>query len=218
MKIFGLVASLILSFSTFSQKSYYFSDPLPSVDRKVETVDKKWFGKYTSNKDSRSYEINEKGVFIISTSISSMGRASIRESSKYDVHNGYIFGIVEGDSLPCVLDNDRYFFGIRNKDILIGIGSQNILGRVNNNGSQYVVNMYENGNYVPIYLQFERGNLTIKYFEYETDSGIFDFIAEQKSIETEFQELIILTPSEDEYMRLYEKGIYDFPLTLTKGL
>ena len=62
MKIFCLIASLLLSFISTSQKSYYFSDPLPSVKSRVDRVDTRWYGTYKSDGGGFSYEINEKGV------------------------------------------------------------------------------------------------------------------------------------------------------------
>ena len=154
MKIFGLVASLFFVFNAIGQKSYYFSEPLSPMSVELSQVPSNLFGTYTSNKTLRSFEISEEGVFLISTTISSMDRESIRESSEYDVRGGFIFGIVKGDSLPCVLDNERYYFGLRNKDVLIGIGSKNVLSKVSS--KSYIINVFENGTYTPIQITFEK--------------------------------------------------------------
>lgn len=215
MKIYCLIASVILSFSSISQKSYYFSDPLPSVDAKVNHVDSKWYGNYASNSGVLTYQIDEYGITIVSTSISSMSRESIRESSQYDVRGGYIHGVLKNDSIPCVLDGERYYFGVRNTDVFVGIGSKNILKKTTSSNI-YFLNLFENGNYLPMQLEFKGGKLTIRYFDYETDATQFDFIVEKKSIEIQFQELIVLSPTIDEFARLRKEGVFDLPKVFKK--
>lgn len=206
MKIIGLVASLFFSFISIGQKSYYFSAPLPSIDKKVLTVDEQWFGLYSSNSVTRSYEFNETGIYIISTSISSISRETIRESTTYDVRNNFIFGVIENDSIPCVLEGERYYFGIQNKDLLLGPSSKNVLTRLGSN--KYVLNFYENGNYIPELITFERNKMDLEDFNYEAETTVFDTIENQKSIDAEYFDLVILAPNPDEYNRLVLAGIY----------
>ena len=208
MKIYCLIASVILSFSSISQKSYYFSDPLPSVDAKIDHVDKKYYGTYKSKTGILSYIIDEAGISIISTTISSIAKEVIRESTQYNVRGGYIHGVVKNDSIPCVLEDDRYYFGIRNTDLFVGLGSENILTKTASS-TIYYLNVFENGNYVPMQLVFKGGKMTINYFDYEFDATTFEFITDQKSIETEFQELIILNPSVAEFTLLLQEEIFD---------
>ena len=123
MKIIGLIASLILTFFSIGQKSYYFSEPLPSNQKAQSVVNEKWHGKYAVNNSKNILEINSDGIFMVSTTISSISREEIRESTTFDVRNNYIFGVLLNDSIPCVLEDERYFFGIRNKDVIVGAGS-----------------------------------------------------------------------------------------------
>ena len=58
-------------------------------------------------------------------------------------------------------------------------------------------------------LVFKGGKMTINYFDYEFDATTFEFITDQKSIETEFQELIILNPSVAEFTLLLQEEIFD---------
>jgi len=210
MKIFCLTASLILSFSSISQKSYYFSDPLPSVESKVTHVDSKWFGTYKSSTGIISYKVDEAGIAIISTAISSISKESVRESTKYDVRNGYIFGVHDVDSIPCVYEDDRYYFGIRNHDVFVGEGSENVLAKTSSNTS-YILNQSANGNYIPMLLEFKGGKLKISYFEYDDETSDFSFVETQKSIKTQYQELIVLSPSETEFNKLKADGVFDLP-------
>ncbi|MFT6502076.1 MAG: hypothetical protein ACJASQ_002201 [Crocinitomicaceae bacterium] len=210
MKIYCLIASVILSFSTFSQKSYYFSDPLPSATSNIASVDKKFYGTYKSKTGTISYQFDAEGVSIISTSISSISRETIRESSVYDVRGKYIFGVLKNDSLPCVLEDEYYYFGIRNTDVFIGGGSQNVLTK-SETSNVYFLNIFENGNYVPIQLEFKGGKLTMNYFEYDLESTKFDFVAEQKTIDTQYQKLVVLSPTEEEFETLRTLSVFDLP-------
>jgi hypothetical protein len=210
MKIYCLIASVILSFSTFSQKSYYFSDPLPSATSNITSVDKKFYGTYKSKTGTISYQFDAEGVSIISTSISSISRETIRESTVYDVRGKYIFGVLKNDSLPCVLEDEYYYFGIRNTDVFIGSGSQNVLTK-SETSNVYFLNIFENGNYVPIQLEFKGGKLTMTYFEYDLESTKFDLVAKQKTIDTHYQKLVVLSPTEEEFATLLTLEVFDLP-------
>ncbi len=202
MKIIGLIASLILTFFSIGQKSYYFSEPLPSDQTAQSVVNEKWHGKYAVNNGKNILEVNPDGIFMVSTTISSISREEIRESTKYDVRNNYIFGVVLNDSLPCVLEDDRYFFGVRNRDVIIGPGSKNELrpsGRVAN---EFILNTYENGYYLPSIIRFETKNISTVQLDYDYETTVFDFIVEKKSVQGQNIELVVLKPTIREFNTL----------------
>ncbi len=217
MKIIVLIATLVLSNLSFSQKSYYFENPLSPSNEKITHVSEKCFGSYIGNTGTLTYEVNADGIFVKSTSISSISRETIRESSQYKVRNGFIHGVIKNDSLPCVLDDDRYYFGINNKDVLIGAGSLNILSPLDDYGRAYLINTYDNGNYIPMRLEFAMGKLTISYFDYEFDTKLFRFISDKRSINTGGTELVILNPDEKEIKKLLDKEIFEGPTVLMKN-
>lgn len=210
MKIVGIVASLFLTLFSIGQKSYYFSDPVPSLEEKVINVDPSLYGVYTAN--GRSIEFNEDGIFILSTTISAISREVIRESSQYRVKNNFIYGVVENDSLPCVLKDDRYFFGIQNKDQVFGKGLPNVLTKIN--ASMYLLNYAENGRYLPEQFSFNRGKLTVSNFNYDFETTVFNDIQERRSEAGDHHEMIILSPSPEEFAALLlasiftEQGVY----------
>lgn len=200
MKIIALITSVFCFGIVISQNSYYFSEPLPSSTDKVASVDPTWFGTYTNSKTAYTYEFTETGVSVISVSISSLSSAFIRESSVYSVKNGFIFGVVENDSLPCMFENDRYYFGVKNKEILIGNESTNVLTKLSPN--TYLINYEENGSYLPTIISFNRGKMTIKEFDYDPEQLQFAFVSQQKQLTTDNQQLIILTPNSEEFNQL----------------
>lgn len=208
MKIFGLLATLFCSFISIGQKSYYFSEPVPSIENRVENISSNYFGTYQSS-NGRTYEISNDGIFIISTSVSSISRETIRESSTYTVRNGFIHGVILNDSIPCVLEGERYYFGIKNKDVLVGPSSDNVLTK--SSATLYYINTFENGQYIPTKIEFVKKSLIVSHFDYETDSNPFDFVTSQKKIETPHHELIVLSPTMEEFSQM--KASIIFPET-----
>jgi hypothetical protein len=207
MKIVGLVASLLMSLFSFSQNSYYFSEPLPLNGGEVKTVENKWYGEYSSLDQPSHYIINEDGIAIVATNISSITRETIRESSTYSVRNGFIHGVIKNDSIPCILKDELYYFGVQNKEIIIGSSTKNILFKVDLNGN-YIINMFNNDNYIPAKVSFKNGTFSIAYFDYDFNTKKFNFINEKKSISQDDTSLVILSPNEKEVKRLFKRSVF----------
>jgi hypothetical protein len=199
MKIIGLIASLILTFFSIGQKSYYFSEPFPNNQSSQTAVNEKWHGRYAVNNGKNIYEVNSEGIFMVSTTISSISREEIRESTKYDVRDNYIFGVVSNDSLPCVLEDERYFFGIRNKDVIVGKGSKNELRSSGRVANEFILSTYENGYYIPSIIRFESKSISTTQLDYDYETTVFDFIADKKSVQGQNIELIVLKPDAVEF-------------------
>lgn len=200
MKIVAIITYIFFSGMTFSQNSYYFSNPLPTEEKKVQTVDEKWFGKYEGDEASLTYSFSAEGMTIISTQVSSVSKKMVRESSKYSVKGDFIHGVVENDSLPCVLENGYYYFGIRNRDAVIFKNSTTKLTRINDR--EYMINYEENGKYLPLKLTFSKGKMTISEFDYEPSKRSFDFIASQTESNVDAQTIVVLSPSQPEFDQL----------------
>lgn len=207
MKIVGLVASLLMSLFSFSQNSYYFSEPLPLNGEKISAVDNNWFGEYSSLDQPSHYIIDSEGIAIVATNISTISRETIRESSTYSVRNGFIHGVIKNDSIPCILKDELYYFGVQNKEIIIGSSTKNILLKFDINGN-YIINMYDNGNYIPAKISFKNGTFSIAYFDYDFNTKQFNFINEKKSISQDDTSIVILSPNEKEVKRLFKRSIF----------
>lgn len=203
------VLLFLISFSTtisIGQVSYDFSEPLPVDEIKCTTVSFSNFGLYESENHETYYEFNPEGIWIVTTIYSSIAKETIRESSKYVVRNGYIFGVIKNDSLPCVLENDRYYFGLKNRDQVIGGASLNVLKKMGRNS--YVLNFYEKGAFTPSLLVFLDKTLTIQHFDYETGTTQFSQIKQQTNKQTEGMNYITLTPSIKEWNELDKKMLF----------
>src|SRR5690606_25421830 len=96
----------------------------------------------------------------------------------------------------------RYFFGIRNKEVIIGAGSKNVLlpsGRVSN---EFILNVYENGYYIPSIVVFESKKISISQLDYDYETTVFDFIVDKKSVQGQKIEIIVLKPNLSEFETL----------------
>lgn len=199
MKNYSIVFILLLSFFNHSQISYDFGAPVPPSGEKVMMIHTSHFGSYSNPTSPVVYEINKDGIFIVSTNINSISRQTIRESSTYQVRNNHIFGVHEEDSIPCVLEGENYYFGVKNRDQIIGASSMNVLVQLNMN--EYVINFEENGHYVPMFLTFSPQGLFISQFDYSSDTKGFKKIENRVSVQKDI-EFITLFPTEEEWRKL----------------
>ena len=200
----------LLSFSTifqsFGQVSFDFSEPLPIDEKSIISVSSSDFGTYISENNETKYVFDSQGIWIETIIFSSISKETIRESSKYVVRNGYIFGVVLNDSLPCVLDNERYHFGLKNKEQVVGGNSLNVLKKFNS--SSYILNFKENGGFTPSLLAFNGKNLTIQHFDYETGTNQFSTIIIQSSKKIDGMNYITLSPSKKEWKELDQVKLF----------
>jgi hypothetical protein len=190
----------------FGQVSYDFSEALPVDEKSLTSVSSSDFGTYISENNETKYVFDSQGVWIETTIFSSISRETIRESSKYVVRNGFIFGVVLNDSLPCVLDDERYHFGLKNKEQVVGGNSLNVLKKINS--SSYILNYFENGGYTPSLFSFIGNNLSIQHFDYETGTNQFTNIVKQSSKKIEGMNYITLSPSKDEWKELDQVTLF----------
>lgn len=211
MKKYLFVAIFFLAFTGFGQKSFYFASPYPGEANKVSAVDKQYHGKYHSEEYNRTYLVDAEGIFVLSTQISRISRETIRETSTYEVRDGYLFGVMKGDSLPCVLEGEYYYFGVRNKEVLFSgtdASEKSILIKSKSKLDTYYLNLKEHNRFVPIELHFDKHGMHIASFDYESDSEEFDFIKEKELIPAEYHELVVLNPDKDEWEKLQQKVLF----------
>jgi len=206
MKIVAFITAFLVVFSSKAQYSYYFANPLPSANNKVLTVAEKYFGSYVTKDGTLTYQFDGEGITIVSTTMGSISKATVRESAKYSVRNDYLFGVEKNDSVPCILEDGYYFFGVRNYDRYVGEGMENILTKTGNPG-EYVLNQYENGRYIPKILRFNGKKLEIAHFDYEGENASeFAYVALQEEAPLDGLKLIILKPETSDFERIVSQS------------
>src|SRR4051812_31793840 len=147
MKKVLFVCILFCSFFGSAQKTIQFADPLPPNYKLVPQVDKANFGTYKSPVSGTVYLFDETGISIVSVITAYITREQLRESSTILQRNGYLFGIVQGDSIPCVAEGERFYYGIRTRQVLVGEGGQHRLTRLDS--KTYIVNFLEGNFFEP---------------------------------------------------------------------
>lgn len=214
MKKFIFILTLLISLSCLSQSSYSFSIPLPPGEIALETVEKKYFGLYTNPELDIKYECIDSGIYSVSTIFSSISRKTIRESSKYEVKNGYLFGLNGTDSIPCVAEDENYYFGIQHREELSGKTSKNVLKRISEN--KYLLNYEENGNYTPCIIEFNGKKMIVQHFTYSENSSAFDGIENRKESKSTEMNYILLTPTLEEWNTISILEILEEQIILSK--
>lgn len=215
MKKIAFLSMLFVSFFSIGQTSYYFSGAIPPDAPEAVAVDKRFHGTYKSE-DGRVYEINTEGIFVISVNISSISRETIRESSHYKIEGDYLYGVVENEAVPCVLEGENYYFGLKNKTELIGRNSINILKQSVQDKGVYYINFPSEDAFVPTRLRFEKQKLQISSFDYELETELFNGIAARTVVPSNYSKLVLLQPTAAEFDALLEKGVFGTEITYTK--
>ena len=215
MKIISLITCCLMSFYQFAQQSIIFKNPLPTRDGKVMAVDRSNYGTYQTSDEMINYIFDERGVSVFSTTVSSISKEMIRETGKYDVRNGYLFGVVEEDSIPCVFEDDRYYFGIRNRQTIIGEGQNNQLTKISR--SEYILNSQVDGNFVPTLIRFTSAGCEFSYFDYDEEDLFFNEIKEKQIVDGEYFQVLILDPDQEETSTLLKEKIFSETQKLKKN-
>ena len=202
------IFTMLITHINFGQISYDFSIPLPPSQATIQTVNENYFGTYSTEDGESVYEINTLGIWIISTVYNSISKETVRESSQYTVRNGFLFGVLQNDSIPCLLDNDRYYFGIKNKELMVGNQTENKLKKIKND--KYIINFIENEKFVPILFVFKGKTLTVHQFDYDSSTETFNSFELFVRHKTDQMEYVTITPNVKEWRKFdYEKLIFD---------
>jgi len=205
MKIIGILFALCLTFFVKSQISYDFANTLPPEGEKNTTVLKTFFGTYSSEQTDIDYQFTKEGVFAISFIYNSISRETIRESSIYNVKDGYLFGVNGADSLPCELQGEFYHFAVMFKEQIVGGTAKNVMSKLNQ--STYILNFEDNNHFTPTYLTFKGNELSIQHFTYEDATTIFDVIADKAETTIGEMNYITLNPTKEEWIGMQQNDI-----------
>lgn len=197
--LFGFLL-IFFTFGANSQTSYDFVQPVPPGLPIVKTLDKRYHGVYKSYRNDRVIEIGPKGIFAKNGVVSQLSRETIRESSKLFVRDNYVFGVMDGDSLPCSSDSLYYYFIIPTVEDMISLKSKNVLVKISNN--TFVINFKENNTYVPCLITFTGEEMRIQYFDYDFETTVFDDIPVAKSAMIDSMPYKTLKPSQKQFVKM----------------
>ena len=175
----------LLSFGTMAQEDFYslyFKSDEVEGYAVVKTVDPRYFNQYELISNDKNVlrtaagdyiRVDETGIYIEKNRLLSISREEVRENSQYIVRNNYIFGVIEGDSLPVALQEEQYLFLMPVKTYLFeSINSSNKLYQLSGAGEYLVMTREKNAYYSGLYLKFTAS--TFQLLELSLDAGKFD--------------------------------------------
>lgn len=212
MKYFFFLTLLSFCLKLNAQtKSYDFALSLSPNGIDAETVSSSYFGSYEL--DDKVFIFDENGIRSKTTIYLSISKETIRENSKYSVKGNYLFGVKKNDSIPCFLNGDRYYYGLRDEVEIIG---ENALNKLVDDGSTYYLNFYEDGKWTPAKFSFKGNTLTISYFDYPDSTTVFDGIELKSEKKEDGLHKITLWPTEKEWEQIDKEIIFPTEMKFTK--
>lgn len=201
-----LITGLGLNFTSIlaQQKTYDFVVPLPPESRNLMAIPPKLYGTYLDTTSKQKIIVKSRGVFIQHTIYGQLPEIVVDTSSRYEVRNESIFGVVEGDSLPCFKKDSIYYFGMLKTSEIFSFNGKNGMRKIDENQDdyQYFVCSETNGYWVPMILVFEGNKLTIKRPLFEELENPFQNIVVQFNEEKNNLIYIHLHPTPEEWKQI----------------
>lgn len=215
MRKFVLFFILVSAIKPYQgQVSYVFKLPMPPNNECVSSVSSSYYGQYKNEETGTIFLFDSQGVSIISIIYSYITKEQVRESSKYQVRNGYIFGVVSGDSLPCIFEDGKYYFGIQQKTTYNEDLNNASLKKLAD--KSYVINFKEGNSYAPSLITFSGKTMNLKHFDYDSSTDAFNNIKDKEVIKSGEITTEYLSPTQNEWDKLNEKLIFDKGRTFLK--
>lgn len=196
------------------QVSYEFKSAVPPDGEIVMTIDQSYYGTYRNEQTGTELTIDERGITMTTIIVSFISKEQVRESSKYDVRNGYLFGVKENDSVPCILEGENYYFGVRQEVNLRDEKHQAIIKRTGERS--YVLNFLETNGYSPSMLKISGNTVSIEHFTYPSDQPVFKGIKNMEYKGGSDYQLCLLQPTQLEWNALDKTLIFDKAILFVK--
>jgi hypothetical protein len=211
--------------STYAQEkselpySAYFTEKSLAVLTAQKSTGSNWYAKYRLKETEKNQVriaageylvVDETGIYIEKNKILFVTREEVRENSKIDVRNGYLFGVSETDSVPTALDGENYYFLVPAKTYLCELrSSSHKLFSGLNSGEFLLMTLEENNHYTAMYLKFQSGSLALLEPSFNTDKCLCSQIKEHEVTQDDF-EIYVMSPSLKEWQTLFGCfAIYD---------
>ncbi|MGV6862308.1 MAG: hypothetical protein ACWA41_11085 [Putridiphycobacter sp.] len=150
--------------------SFYFKSKEAKGLTKIDNVSPTIFATYElkANKYNEmrvaagdKLKIDSSGIYISKNKLISISKKEVRENGKYNVVNGYLFGVDPNDSIPVVLQDDRYYFLRPSKAFLFKVASnQQALYEINQQ-SFLILSAEENDYFSVLKVEFNAGLITL---------------------------------------------------------
>ncbi|MEO9532307.1 MAG: hypothetical protein ABJG68_08750 [Crocinitomicaceae bacterium] len=212
--------------NSFAEKkefiSYYFHKSSLFALNSVPKVAPQLYGKYElSNRPENELRraageflhVDETGLYFKKNRLLNISRTEVRENSKYRVKDNYIYGVVEGDSLPVALDGEDYYFLVPTKTYLYeSRGGANRLMQLTK--TRYALFSFEDvGHYSVIVADFVNGTIDLKDVVISASGPNSVELVQNKTIDEELSQdykTYILTPNKEDWKSIFSKCLKSY--------
>ncbi|MBK9190141.1 MAG: hypothetical protein IPM77_00860 [Crocinitomicaceae bacterium] len=172
--------------------SVYFTEYSLKNLKTVSAVSSSYYKKYQPeaseenkmrNAAGEYMVVDASGIYLLKNKLLFITREQVREDRKYQVRNGYLFGVVENDSVPTALEGENYYFLIPSKNYLYNMNAgPSTLFEGLSQGEYLLVTPEENEYYSVIYFRFTNGKMEVKELIFNTDVCNVETVEEKETI------------------------------------
>lgn len=220
MRLLILLFLFPLGLMAQDQYSLYFQNDKVEGMEWVKGIPEKYFGEFklkeTESNGMRvaagdALKVDEAGIYIEKNRLLNISREEVRENSQYLVRDGWLFGVLEDDSLQVALSEELYYFLMPVKTYLFEVGSKNSKCYQSKKMGEYLVVSREEGQYVTTVFQFNGGSVDLKELNYDCSAFDLRKATTSKTISTEEGFTVyIIDPNEAEWSQILQcHAVYD---------
>lgn len=147
-------------------------------------------------------KVDETGIYLEKNKLLFITREQVREDSKYQVRDGYIFGVIENDSLPTALEGENYYFLVPSKTYIYQTGSaDSFLYDAFSSGVYFLAQPEDNGHFTVIVIHFSGSGIDMKELVLNDENCSVQKIKKCEIIKGDFN-TYILSPVSKEWEQL----------------
>lgn len=187
--------------------SYFFGEPVAPKWSETERISPNFYGSY-SNESGRTISVSEAGIFSENTLMLRISRETVRETSRYQVKGDYLFGVVENDSVLCVLNDEHYYYQLKDFVAWWTPGEEDVLLY---KGGEFYLNKFEYDAFTPMKLVFRRGELIVYPFDYAQETTVFNHIKQRAEQEEQDVFKVVLSPTKKEWEAIDSSEMFAQP-------
>lgn len=123
--LFGIIFTQ--EFEVKAQDTLVYFDRVYAPGDELSTFPDYWQGVYR-NENGVTWEVGNKNIATVSNLFLSFTKSELEKKENYQLKNGYLFGFVEGDSIPVLERNDSVYFAYSHRKELFQIrGDKQVL-------------------------------------------------------------------------------------------
>ena len=215
MKSIGILlffTALLHSVPTENYSLYFHKDFLPAT-AELQLIPAELHGEYQLEErhenDLRAAAgntliIDENGILLEKNRLLSISKKEVRENGSYLIRDGYLHGIIDNDSVPAFLDEDRYYFLMPSSAYLFESKADQRLYPGSKKGEFLIFSLAENGGYSLLSIWFRKNSLQLRELDILEAKTDVESLDHDKIIDSDNQSALILKPRSGDWDQILE--------------